>query len=115
MQPLPSAKQSPRISDGVIYWYENDTFDIDLQFELVTSSGEPIEITAFDEIKIIFRNSSDKVIKEFSFTGIEDNTIKLVINSAVSAMFPKGIYTYDICYKSDGRTTIANDNKVVVQ
>ena len=112
---IPSARQSPRIVNGVIYWYENDTFDIDLRFELTSQDDEIIEIAASDEIEIVFINNLDEIVKEFSFTEIEDNTIKLDIDAEVTALFPKGRYHYDIYYTAGDRVTIANDNEVIVQ
>lgn len=112
---VPNAEQSPRIVNGIIYWYENDTFDIELKFELVSEDGESVKIDSSDIVEIVFTSKLGRFVKEFSFTGIEDNTIKIDMDAAASSFFKKGQYHYDIYYTAGDRVTIANDNEVIVQ
>ena len=112
---LPNAEQSPRIVNGVLRWYEGDTFEIDIDLDLKDQDGEPIVIAPGDEVQITFADKSLQEVKTFYFTGIENNNVKLVFDADVTALFHKGIFTYDIIYKGVERTTLANDNKVVVE
>lgn len=112
---VPNAEQSPRITNGIIYWYENDTFDIELKLELVSEDGEDIKIASSDIVEIVFTSRLGRFVKKFSFTEIEDNTVKIDMDASASILFPKGQYRYDVYYIADDRVTIANDNEVVVQ
>lgn len=115
MSNLPNAEQSPRVVNGVIRWYQGDTFDLDLALSLVDQDGAPITIAASHTVKVTFRDKSQNLIKEFTFSNISNNTVTLAFDAECTALFPKGQYTYDVCIAHDKRTTIANDNKVVVE
>lgn len=112
---IPNAEQSPRIVNGVIYWYENDTFTLNIELEFNDQDGDPIEVQPTDTVRVVFTDKSMNTVKEFIFDDIDNNTITLVFNAEVTALFPKGHYTYDVIFKSAERTTVANDNKVVVE
>lgn len=112
---IPNAEPSPRVVNGVLKWYEGDTFDLDLEIKLEDQDGEPITIGASDTVKVVFRDSARNIVKEFSFTGISGNTVTLDFDSTCTALFPKGCYTYDVYYTGADRTTVANDNKAVVE
>lgn len=115
MSNLPNAEQSPRIVNGVIRWYEGDTFDIDLVLSLTDQDGEPVSLAAPDQVSVTFRDKSRSVVKEFSFEGVSENTVTLDFDATCTALFPKGQYTYDVCITRGDRTTIANENKAVVE
>jgi len=115
MSNLPSAEQSPRIVNGVIKFYQGDTFDLVLELDLVDQDGEEITIAAGDTVKVVFKDKSLSTVKEFTFTNITGNTVTMEFDATCTALFPAGRYTYDIYYTAEDRTTIANDNKVVVE
>lgn len=115
MSNLPSAEMSPRIVNGVIKWYQGDTFDLQLTFDLEDQDGEPITIAPTDTVKIVFKDKSLKTVKEFTFTNISNNTVTMDFDATCTALFTKGNYTYDVLYSRSERTTVANDNKVVVE
>ena len=112
---LPSAKQSPRIVNGVIKWYQGDTFKLEIEIELEDQDGEPVEIKDTDTVDIIFLDKRKKHIRRFFFENITDNIVSLEFDDAITALFDKGEYTYDVYYTGENRVTIANDNKVTVE
>ena len=76
MSELPSAKQSPRVVNGVLRAYENDTFDLNIELDLTDQDGTPITVQSTDNIKIVFRDKTNTVIKEFSFTGATNSPVQ---------------------------------------
>lgn len=115
MTSLPSARSSPRIINGVLKWYEGDTFTLDLELQLEDQDGTAIDIASADTVDIVFSNRSDDIIKDFEFTNIKNNTVTIVVDAEVSALFTAGEYKYNVIYKGSNRTTIAHDNDVIVE
>ena len=115
MNNLPRAEISPRIVNGVLKWYEGDTFSLQIDLELEDQDGETITIQPEDTLKVVFKNKSLRTVKEFTFTGIEGNTIHLEFDKECTALFEKGNYTYDIIYITEEIKTIAATNKAVVE
>ncbi|MBR5948217.1 MAG: hypothetical protein IKZ82_06160 [Clostridia bacterium] len=121
MARLPSAKRSPRIVNGIIYWYQGDTFSLTVRIDLKDQDGEPITIDdQTDDVDIVFRNCREETVKTFSFgaaaqTTITDNTITMAFDSTVTALFTRGKYRYDVYYNGEYRTTLADENVVVVE
>ena len=114
MSELPSAKQSPRVVNGVLRAYENDTFDLNIELDLTDQDGTPITVQSTDNIKNVFRDKTNPVIKEFSFTGATNNTVTLDFDAECAALFKKGEYHYDLYYTGSERTTIAKGNVYMV-
>lgn len=113
---LPNAEMSPRIVNGVLYWYEGDTFQIDINIDLVDQDDDPIYLQPTDTVNIQFSNDYGNTVKSICFTNISDNSISLIVDSDFSALFPAGKYTYDVvATNSCGKRTVANNNKVVVE
>ena len=56
MSNLPNAEQSPRVVNGVIKWYEGDTFTMDLGLGLTDQDGEAVTLNAADTVKVTFRD-----------------------------------------------------------
>ena len=115
MSNIPSAYPSPRIANGVLLWYEGDTFDLTFRLELTDQDGEPVEIQSSDSVTVKFYDSTFANVKTFSFTNIQSNTIVLDFDQTATALFPRGKYTYDVLYSYNDRTTIAAHNKAVVE
>ena len=115
MSELPSAQQSPRIVNGVLKWYQGDTFDLKIQLKMIDQDGTEIIIGDGDTVTVVFKDKTDTEIKTFLFETVENNTITLDFDSECTANFPRGEYFYDIYYKGAERTTIANNNYVVVE
>ena len=115
MPRIPNALPSPRINCGVIHWYENDTFELQIELELEDQDGEPVIIGENDTVKVTFSNAYGEKVKEFSFTNVQNNTVTLEFDSTVTALFPRGRYTYDVYHTAAGRTTLANGNEAVVE
>lgn len=112
MSNIPNAKQSPRLEHGVLTWYQGDTFDLQIELELTDQDGMAMDATG--TVDVVFRDDCHNIIKEFTLTP-SNNIITLDFNADVSALFRIGEYRYDVYYNGEERTTIANDNKVVVQ
>lgn len=115
MNNIPAAELSPRIKNGVLMWYEGDTFTLDLHLELFDQDDEPVVIPSSATIMVAFLDDQRDTVKEFTFTDIEDNNISMVFDSTVTALFPAGFYTYDLYYTAADRTTLINENEVVVE
>lgn len=115
MSILPHAELSPRLRNGVLYWYAGDTFDIDIHLVLRDYDGEEIVVPENASVIFAFRNESEETVKEFSFSNIVDNTVKLEFDEVCTALFPPGEYSYDVYYEIGYRTTLANNNRVVVE
>lgn len=109
---IPNAKQSPRIDNGILMFYKDDTFTLQIELEMTDQDGVAVEATG--EVDVVFRDDCHEIVKQFSCTPV-DNVITLEFTEDVSALFPIGTYTYDMYYNGEYRTTIANDNKVVVE
>lgn len=115
MSNLPSAEISPRIVNGVLSWYQGDTFSVQMDISLVDQDGDPIDIKGTDIVKVVFRDAKRKSVKEFTFQEIVHNSITLVFDESTTELFPEGGYTYDVSYTANERTTILNDGKVGVE
>ena len=113
--PIPGAYASPRIENGVMLWYEGDTFDITILLELEDQDGAAVEIGKSDTLKMTFYNAEKETVHEMSFSNITNGKITLEFTDEVSAKFPKGRYTYDVEFSHGDRTTLARDNKVRVE
>ena len=114
MSNLPSALSSPRIVNGVLKWYEGDTFTLDIELELIDQDGVAID-TSGKEVLIKFYDRYEDLVKEFSFENLQNNTVSLDFNNEISALFPQGEYHYDVHYMADNRTTIAHSNNIIVE
>lgn len=115
MSELPGAQQSPRIVNGVIKWYQGDTFDLNIYLNMMDQDGMEVIIGGSDTVTVVFKDKTNTEIKTFTFDSISNNTISLDFDSICTALFPKGKYFYDIYYNGTERTTIANDNQVIVE
>lgn len=115
MYELPNARPSPRIVNGVLKWYEGDTFELDVELQVTDQDGETVNISDTDTVEFVFKDCRREIIKTFSFAKITDNTVTLVFDKTVSAMFPKGEYTCDVYLVGERRITLAKDDPVVVQ
>lgn len=113
MANIPHAKMSPRLVNGVIYWYEGDTFDFNLSIELKDQDGEPVEIAYDSAFEIIIRDERNNEVyreKQYGVSGISFNC-----NEDVTALFRKGKYKYDVNYYGEYKTSLAEDNIMIVE
>ena len=113
--PIPGAYPSPRIDKGVLRWYEGDTFEITLNFELQDQDGEAVTMGKTDSVSVAFLDDTRKTVHTFSFAKVENDQVKLVFDATVSAKFTKGKYTYDVRYTHGDKTTLARDNRAFVE
>lgn len=114
---IPAARISPRIVNGVIYWYEGDTFDLELNLSLTDQNGYEVEIPDDAEILVVFRDEREEIIREFEVSGaeIENGAATIPFDEDMSALFYKGKYSYDVKYRWDRLQTVASDNEIIVE
>lgn len=115
MAEIPSARQSPRITNGVLKWYQGDTFELSLELALTDQDGEPVTIGASDTVEIVFRDKKNATIKTFTYANITGSTVTLDFDSTATALFEIGEYEYDVIFNHGQRTTIAKGNDAVVE
>lgn len=114
---VPHADISPRIdADGVIYWYQGDTFKIDFEIKLLSDDDPPVEIPLQDgdTVRFTFRDYRTRVA-EFVFDTFQDGVVTLEFDAQMTAKFCRGEYTYDVTHERDYIRTIIKDNKAVVE
>ena len=119
MSVIPQSKTSPRIEDGVLYYYKNDTWKLTLLIELSDSDGSSIEIGAGDRIEIEISTCAGAAIATLGFSydngDVVDGQITIHWTTKLSSKLPKGRYHYRIRFNGDYVTTIASDNCIVVE
>lgn len=112
---LLSAAPSPRIVGGVLKWYEGDTFELQVELDLTDENGGRITIESGQTVEFVFRDHTHREVYHLCFGEIEDNRVTLDFSEDVSALFPKGAYTYDVLYRGAVRRTLAHDAPIRVE
>lgn len=114
-----SAHLSPRVCNGVIFWYSGDTFSLYIKFNLTDIQGMDYDLKPGDSVTVTFYNKNNSVVSEHSFSydagEISAGTVCIVFDAAESAKFPAGEYTYAAKLSWEEHTTIIDRNKVIVQ
>ncbi|MBR0303056.1 MAG: hypothetical protein IJQ80_04340 [Clostridia bacterium] len=107
---------TPRIEGGVLIFGEGDVFDFNIKLHL-SALGEEIDDLTDYTFQASFRDAGGKLIHVFTGEGDEDLVFTLAFTSDVSAKFPAGRYSYDICISSpDGtRCTAAESVPAIVR
>ena len=106
---IPKAKLSPRNVNGVLKFYEGDTFTCYLTLELTDQSGAPVILDGSEsEVKFCFYDSKNRLVKEFVFGGeaggeINENKMNLDFDCETTALFHRGKYTYDCALECGGK------------
>lgn len=114
---VPHAEISPRIDeDGVIYWYQGDTFKIDFEIKLLSDDDPPVEIPLQDGdvVRFTFRSYRAQVA-EFVFDTFQDGVVTLEFDAEMTAKFCRGAYTYVVTHERDYIRTIIKGNRAVVE
>ena len=116
MKNIPASLPSPRITNGVIHWYEGDQFKFTLVLDFKDADGVNITFDAGDTITINIKNLTGYCIKTFVFTQFQNNKIVLNFTDEVSSLFKTGYYTYDIIFENQnvGKAILAKDRRIVV-
>ena len=121
---IPSANVSPRNDNGILKFYEGDTFEFDLCLELKDQDGEDIVLDGTNDSAVVtFYDYKNKVVKIFSFGKDKDNLIsegnilKHDFDEETSSLFSKGKYTYDgvVEIAGIGRRTVIDRAPVIVE
>lgn len=112
---LPGAEVSPRIANGCLCWYAGDTFTLSLELALIDQDGEAVRLGAEDVVQVTFRDAEQNTVHEEVFTGVEDNTVSVVVSDDVTEKFPEGDYSYDIRLEHGNRTTVVRRNIIHVE
>lgn len=111
---IPAAKTSPRVENGCLCWYEGDTFEIQMQIELMDQDGENVNISGSDTVTVTFYDERRDAIQEFKFQNVQGNTVTLSFTDEISKKFLKGRYRYDMLYTYNNKTTLIRDNVAIV-
>lgn len=115
MMRIDSAFPSPRIANGIICWYEGDEFQVSLWLDLKDADGESVVLTAADSVEVDVKNDRQESVKKFEFSDVENNTVTLVFDNDVTALFKAGTYYYDIRLSGTYNTTAAKNNIMKVE
>ena len=111
-----TAKKSPRIENGKIYWYEGDTFSIEWTITLTDeTTHEEIDLSPLDTVLFKFSNTYKNVVYECECEVGENGKVILEIPKEVSEKFAVGTYTYSIKYKCEDIITVAANGIVEVE
>ena len=116
MSEIISANTSPRLENNILYWYEFDTFAIELEINLIAKETNTPFVTK-DTDSIIVSFSKDNIpIYKFCYSNF-NNGDKIVLNfdTDVSKKFSAGIYEYRIIYVGPNITTIVAKNYAEVE
>jgi len=111
-----STPPSPRVENSVLKWYYEDSFNITWSIAL-TEDGEPLPYDENDLLVFSFFTKDRKLIIEFEFSHITDNTVVLQFTEEVSKLFTPGQYYYCVKYiDGSGRvSTIYANRKIEVE
>lgn len=112
-----TAKQSPRIEDGILKWYEGDTFSFIWTINLTNKdTGNPMVFMPEESVDFEFCNEFGQLIQVFSFDNIPtDNKVRLDFNEDVSRKFRIGKYKYSVKYNGINTVTLGACNKAEVE
>lgn len=121
---IPSANVSPRNDNGILKFYEGDTFNFNLALELRDQDDTDIILDGGkDSVEIVFYDYKNQLVKQFGFgkghsnlIG-EGNILELVFDDETTKLFSEGKYTYDgfVEIEGIGRRTIINRAPVLVE
>lgn len=112
---IPSAAPSPCIVGGVLKWYAGDTFQLQVDIALRDQNGEAVCISEGQTVTFVFRDETQSVVYEMCFADVTDNSVVLEFTETVTALFPKGRYTYDVIYRGAVRRTLARNAPITVE
>ncbi len=117
MAKLPWAKMSPRIENGVLYWFEGDTFRLNLLLTLKDQDGEPVEVKSHETLELTFLDKRRDTVKTLTFSGqtAAAGTVTVVVDEGMSQLFPAGRYSYDLRLLGEERTTLIRGGTIVVE
>lgn len=107
------AKASPRIENWIIKWYRGDTFDIN--FEFIFSDGEGVVISPeeTDYLEFTIYNQYYNIV--YTEKVYNSHSILLLVDDEETKKFPRGTYFYVIKRVAGYKTTIIQENKVIVE
>lgn len=111
---IPSAKASPRVRGGTMYWYEGDTFRLKIRIRMQENDIEK-EVKPEDTVRFEIQSLNGQIVFSQEVSGIEDNTMMIEMNRESSMQIPKGEYKYNIRYNGEFVRTLAADNRIEVQ
>lgn len=117
MAKLPGAKMSPRIVNGVLLWYEGDTFALNLHLSIKDQDGTPVTLSSTDTLELTFYSRNAAVVETMTFTGevLSGGTVKVTVDEDTSALFPVGHYSYDLRLLGAERKTLVRGGKITVE
>ena len=115
MSNIITAKQSPRLEDGKLIWYEGDTFSITLTLSLSDEvTDEAITLDSNSTI-VVSIYKAKILVHRFEYNQFSDNQITMTFDDQVSRKFSAGEYTYTITHKCLNTTTLVANNIMEVE
>lgn len=112
---IPAGVPTPRIVGGVLKWYAGDTFRLQVDLELRDENGDALHLSEGQTVTFVFRDETGRKVYELCCADIEDNRVVLWFTEEVSALFPRGRYTYDVIYRGAVRRMLAHKAPVIVE
>ena len=113
MAEIPRAKMSPRIGNGIIYWYEGDTFELNVAVELKDQDGSVVEVGDAECFELVIRDERNNEVYNVKQYGASGFTFEC--DEDTTALFRKGRYRYDVNFYGEYKTSIAEDNLMIVE
>ena len=113
MVDIPRAKMSPRIENGIIYWYEGDTFEFNVAVDLKDQDGSTVEVSDENAFELVIRDERNNEVYSVKQYGAAGFTFEC--DEDTTALFRKGRYRYDVNYYGEYKTSIAEDNLMIVE
>lgn len=116
---LKGAEQSPRVENGVIYWYCGDTFLWTLKFIITECDGTEYILKDTDKIVVEFKKnlySQDNIyVFEFQNQEYVDNSITMQFTQEISSLFPYGFYKMGVHLEDTDVTTLLPATTICVE
>lgn len=121
---IPSANISPRNDNGILKFYEGNTFTFNLMFNLKDQDGEEIVLDGSkDSVVISFSDYKNRLITTFGYgkgqnnSILDGNIVQVDFDDSVSQLFEKGKYQYNgvIEIEGIGKRTVIDRAPVVVE
>ena len=113
-----ATKQSPRIENGTIKWYEGDAFYLYFTIDDVNSDPVvPIKLEENDKIVVIFRQQC-REMRRFEILESKSGLFPVHVDERTTKLFREGQYFYDIELhrnNSDTIQTIVQCGKIEVE
>lgn len=120
MSEITRAMTSPSMVNGILHFYEGDTFTINFLVRMKDQDGEEIEIESTDKIEFVYYDKKKQPVYTKTIFGSDLETrdgkkyADIEFNSTVTAYFKRGHYTYRVKFTHDDKTTTHEAELIVL-